>query len=55
MENNIYKIRLGQWQKREIAEGRVIFQCSECGNVDNPTKTECSICKAQMMEFKEET
>ena len=54
MENNIYKIRLGQWQKREIAEERVIFQCSECGNVDNPTKIECSICKARM-EVKKET
>ena len=51
---NNYKIRLGLWIKRTVKD-RVVYQCSECGNVDNPTKPECSICKAQMMEFKEET
>ena len=50
MEKKIYKIRLGQWRERVISEDRIIYQCSECGNIDNPEKEVCSCCRAEMMK-----
>lgn len=44
------KIRQGQWKERVISEDRVIYQCSECGNIDNPEKEVCSCCRAEMMK-----
>lgn len=46
--NNIFKIRRGKWQARVIKEDKVVYQCSECGNVDTPKKKICSCCLAEM-------
>jgi len=49
MDNfNMMRVQRGEWEKREITKGHIIWQCSECGNVDNPQKTVCSCCRAVM-------
>jgi len=47
-------IRIGQWKKVIVNKTDVVYQCSECGNVDNPEKRQCSCCKAIMLLHKEE-
>lgn len=48
MDNyNIFRVYQAFWMKRVVA-GRVIYQCSECGNVDNPTKKVCVCCQSEM-------
>lgn len=49
MDNyDIFKTRRARWQKRVITDDRVVYQCSECGNVDDPQEKECSCCRAEM-------
>lgn len=48
MDNyNVFRIYQAFWMKRVVA-GRVIYQCSECGNVDDPTKKICVCCRSEM-------
>ena len=44
-------IRLGRWEITGIK--KVLYWCSECGNVDNPQKDKCCICNAKMINCKE--
>ena len=52
MDYNELRIVKGHWVAKEITPCRVIYQCSECRNVDDPKKKECSCCKA-VMEVEE--
>lgn len=45
---NKLKTRLGGWYKKTVKD-RIVYQCSECGNIDNEKKERCSICKAKML------
>ena len=45
---NKLKTRLGGWYKKMVKD-RVVYQCSECGNVESEDKEYCSFCHAQMM------
>lgn len=50
MENKYFRIKLGQWKKQNLSEDHIIYQCSECGNIDEPNKEICSCCKAKMLK-----
>lgn len=49
MNNDNYRIKLGKWIKNTPATSATFYQCSECGNIDEPDKKTCSNCKAQML------
>ena len=47
-------IRIGQWKKIVVSDSnRVLYQCSECGNIENEEKDICCICKSKMFKQKE--
>ena len=49
MDNfNRLRIQRGAWIKKEVTKDKVVYQCSECGNIDDPKKKVCSCCKAEM-------
>ena len=45
-----YRIRLGKWCPIIITEKGILYQCSECGNIDKSDKDICSNCKAKMIK-----
>ena len=49
MDNyDLFKIRRGKWIERAVTENHIVWQCSECGSVDDPEKETCSCCRATM-------
>lgn len=51
MTEKCYRIKLGKWCPTIITkEGVLLYQCSECGNIDDPDKDTCSNCKAKMIK-----
>lgn len=50
MTEKCYRIKLGKWCPTIITEEGVLYQCSECGNIDDPDKDTCSNCKAKMIK-----
>ena len=50
MTENNYRIKLGKWCPTVITEEGILYQCSECGNIDDPDKDTCSNCRAKMIK-----
>lgn len=53
MTEKNYRIKLGKWCPTIITEKGTLYQCSECGNIDEPDKDICSNCKAKMIKNRE--
>jgi len=46
------RTRLGRWDKLVIKD-KIVYKCSECGNIEDKPKEKCCICQAMMLKTDE--
>lgn len=48
------RIGVGRWEKLKVSENKIVYQCSECGNIESEPKDKCCLCKVLMIEEQNE-